>query len=55
MGLALVWIGVTHFANWPSRSLLIGEWVSAWAFGISWFWKGAEWDMLRGHPAPPAD
>jgi hypothetical protein len=22
------------------------------AFGVSWFWKGFEWDMLRGHPAP---
>ena len=55
MGLALLWIVVTHFADWPSQSLLIGEWVSAWAFGVSWFAKGAEWDMIRNRPAKPLD
>jgi hypothetical protein len=53
MALALLWIVVTHFANWPSQSLLIGEWVSAWAFGVSWFAKGAEWDMIKGRPTAP--
>lgn len=52
MALALVWIVVTMIAGWPYRSLLIGEWVSAWAFGLSWLTKGAEWDMLRGKPYP---
>ena len=55
MGLALVWIAVTHFADWPSQSLLVGEWVAAWAFGVSWFAKGAEWDMIRNRPAKPLD
>ena len=36
-----------------ARSLLIGEWVSAWAFGASFLAKGAEWDMLLGKPSPP--
>ena len=52
MVLALVWIVVTLAAGWPYRSLLIGEWVSAWAFGLSWLTKGAEWDMLSGKPNP---
>jgi hypothetical protein len=45
---ALVWIGVTQAAGGPSRSLLIGEAVSVWAFGASWFMKGLELDLLRG-------
>ena len=52
MVLALAWIVVTMIAGWPYRSLLIGEWVSAWAFGLSWLTKGAEWDMLFGSPKP---
>jgi hypothetical protein len=44
---ALVWIGVTQAAGGPSRSLLIGEAVSVWAFGVSWFMKGLELDILR--------
>jgi hypothetical protein len=54
MVLALVWIVVTLAVGWPYRALLIGEWVSAWAFGLSWLTKGAEWDMLFGKPAPPS-
>jgi hypothetical protein len=50
MVLALVWIVITMAAGGPYRSLLIGEWVSAWAFGLSWLTKGAEWDMLFGKP-----
>jgi hypothetical protein len=53
MGLALIWIVVTLSVGWPPRSLLIGEWVSAWAFGASFLAKGAEWDMLLGKPNPP--
>jgi hypothetical protein len=52
MGLALVWIAVTQLAHGPYRSLLIGEWVSAWAFGLSWLLKGTELDMLHGNPNP---
>jgi hypothetical protein len=55
MVLALVWIGVTALVGGPSRSLLIGEWVSAWAFGASWLMKGAELDMLFGRPAAPLE
>lgn len=51
MGLALLWIVITLSVGWPPRALLIGEWVSAWAFGLSWLWKGAELDMLFGKPA----
>lgn len=54
MGLALIWIAVTLSVGWPPRSLLIGEWVSAWAFGASFLAKGAEWDMLLGTPRPSA-
>jgi hypothetical protein len=48
MGLALLWIVVTLAVGWPPRALLIGEWVSAWAFGASWLGKGAELDVLFG-------
>lgn len=36
-------------------SLLLGETIAAVAFGASWFFKGAEWDLLLNHthPAPP--
>lgn len=52
--LALLWIVATMIADWPSDHLLIGEWVSVWAFGASWLTKGAELDMLFGSPHPPA-
>ena len=52
MGLALLWIVITLWAGWPPRALLIGEWVSAWAFGASWLAKGAELDVLFGKPKP---
>jgi hypothetical protein len=54
MALAIVWIVVTLAVGWPPRSLLIGEWVSAWAFGLSWLAKGAELDMLFGKPRQPS-
>ena len=45
---ALVWILVTELGDaGPRTSLLIGEAVSVWAFGVSWLWKGLEVDMLR--------
>jgi hypothetical protein len=46
---ALLFVLVTElFDVGPSESLLIGEAVSVWAFGVSWLWKGLEVDMLRG-------
>lgn len=51
---ALVWIVVTQVVGEPRTSLLIGEWAAVWAFGASWFAKGAEWDILRGLPRPDA-
>ena len=46
---ALLWILVTEVGDvGPGESLLIGEAVSVWAFGISWLWKGLEVDLLRG-------
>ena len=45
---ALLFILVTEvLGTGPSESLLIGEAVSVWAFGVSWLWKGLELDMLR--------
>ena len=45
----LLWVLVTEvFDVGPRESLLIGEAVSVWAFGVSWLWKGLEVDMLRG-------
>lgn len=55
MALAIVWIIVTLSVGWPPRSLLIGEWASAWAFGASWLAKGAELDTLFGRPRTPID
>ena len=55
MVLAIMWIIVTFSVGWPPRSLLIGEWVSAWAFGASWLMKGAELDTLFGRPRAPID
>ena len=46
---ALLFVLVTEvFDVGPRESLLIGEAVSVWAFGVSWLWKGLEVDMLRG-------
>jgi hypothetical protein len=47
---ALAWMGVTALVGGPSRSVLIGQTVSAWAFGASWLMKGLELDMLFGRP-----
>lgn len=47
MALALVWIVVTRAVHSPPHALLVGEWVSAWAFGASWLMKGLELDVLR--------
>jgi hypothetical protein len=46
--LALVWMVVTLSVGAPGRALLYGEWACAWAFGASWFAKGAELKMLVG-------
>jgi len=44
---AIVFILVTKaFCVFEDYSLLIGEVVALVAFGFSWFYKGAEWDML---------
>ncbi|HET8893959.1 MAG TPA: hypothetical protein VFM96_07685 [Gaiellaceae bacterium] len=51
MVLAILWIVITLSVGWPPRSLLIGEWVAAWAFGASWLYKGAELDVLFAKPA----
>ena len=48
IGLAVLWIAVTQLAGRPRTSLLIGETAAVWAFGVSWFAKGAEWDVLFG-------
>lgn len=51
MAIALVWIVVTRAAHSPPHALLVGEWVSAWAFGASWLMKGLELDVLRAAAA----
>lgn len=48
MVLAFVWILVTLSVGAPHRALLYGEWACAWAFGASWFAKGAEPKTLFG-------
>jgi len=51
MSVAGLWILVTALSHTgPRWSLLLGEWACAWAFGLSWLWKGAELDMLFGNP-----
>jgi hypothetical protein len=48
IALALLFVLVTEvFSVGPRESLLIGEALSVWAFGVSWLWKGLEVDMLR--------
>jgi hypothetical protein len=46
---AVLFIAVTQAAGvWDTHSILIGEAVAALAFGLSWFAKGAELDVLLG-------
>lgn len=54
MVLALLWILFTSFVwhGGPYYTLLVGEWLAATAFGISWLGKGFEPDMLFGTPRP---
>jgi hypothetical protein len=55
IGAALLWIAITMGLHvGPRWSLLVGEWVSAWAFGLSWALKGLEMDTLFGRPKPVA-
>ena len=46
-------LGDAVFDWGPRRALLYGEWLSVWAFGVSWLWKGLEVDLLRGDRQPP--
>ncbi|MBW3670993.1 MAG: hypothetical protein KY432_04900, partial [Acidobacteria bacterium] len=51
---AVVFIVVTQATGvWDSYSILIGEAVAALAFGLSWFVKGAELDVLLGERRAP--
>jgi hypothetical protein len=47
---AFAWMIVTLSVGAPSHALLYGERACAWAFGASWFAKGAEVDVLFGRP-----
>jgi hypothetical protein len=51
---ALIWMGLFSLFPQlgPSRTLLYGETLSLFAFGVSWLMKGLELDTLQGHPAP---
>lgn len=62
IGVAALWIVATTVGkhtliDGPYWSLLLGEWVATWAFGFSWFAKGAEIRFLFGfdEPQPVAD
>jgi hypothetical protein len=45
---AVVFIVVTKLLGWlVSHSLLVGETVAVFAFGLSWLMKGLELDILR--------
>lgn len=51
--MAALWIiattvGKHPLIDGPYWSLLLGEWVGTWAFGFSWFAKGAEIRYLFG-------
>lgn len=49
---AVVLIVLTQATGvWDRYSILVGETVAAIAFGLSWFVKGAELDVLLGKPA----
>jgi multisubunit Na+/H+ antiporter MnhB subunit len=57
IGLAALWIVATTVGHdplihGPYWSLLLGEWVATWAFGFSWFAKGAEIRYLFGFDEP---
>ena len=59
IALAALWIiATTGFSgnkpliHGPYWSLLLGEWVATWAFGFSWFAKGAEIRYLFGFDQP---
>ena len=57
IGLAALWISATTVGSkplihGPYWSLLLGEWVATWAFGFSWFAKGAEIRYLFGFDEP---
>lgn len=48
IGASLIFILALAPAGQPSKTLLIGEAISVWAFGASWLMKGLELDILRG-------
>jgi hypothetical protein len=53
--LAAIWIVVTNWVwhGGPRISMLIGEGLATFAFGASWFAKGAELKYRRVDPGPP--
>jgi hypothetical protein len=54
IGVAAIWIVLTTwFVDGPDWSLLAGEAACAFAFGASWFIKGAEIDYLLGREQAP--
>ncbi len=57
MVLALLWVAFTSWVwhDGPYYTLLVGEWLAASAFGISWLGKGSELDMLFGTPKPEVE
>lgn len=59
IGIAVVYMFVTtRFDVWDDYSLLIGETVAVWAFGVSWLMKGFELNVfrdLRTRPAGPPE
>jgi hypothetical protein len=55
VGAVVFIVGTQTTGLWDSYSILIGETVAALAFGLSWFVKGAELDVLLGGRAASAD
>jgi hypothetical protein len=52
IGLALAFMGVSEITRWFSHySLIVGETVAVFAFGVSWLMKGLELQILLGRPA----
>lgn len=50
--LSALFIAVTQLVHvWETYSVLVGEAVAIWAFGVSWLLKGVDLKVLRPRPA----
>jgi hypothetical protein len=52
IALAVAFIAIARLVGGVPDYLLVGEWMAAWAFGVSWFMSGFELPVLQGPPKP---